>query len=144
MLQAGYFVEQEENVSLEQQGGTIEERIEGLLQLKDVDDDGFNPVNYQAAIDHVLEKKQKENAKGLLGLLTPKMTEVLGDLLSKGPMEDGDLSSKEGRDGLMDLSLAVAIVGKSGDKENAATMMALHLWNLAGFDEEESTDDDEE
>jgi hypothetical protein len=142
MLQPEFFKSGEEDLSLEQQGGTIEERIEALLELSSVNDDGFNPVNFRAAVDHVVEKNQKEKANALLDLLSDKAGEVLQMAYDKGPLEDGDVPSKDGRDELLTVGLMVNVAGQGGDKLNAATMDAAKLLDLVG--EPSEKDDDEE
>lgn len=141
MLQQKYFEKNDDELSLEDQGGSIKQRIESLLELNSVSDKGFNPINFQAAISHVVENNQKKNAKGLLDLLTNAMGETLEKALVEGPLEDGDVPSKSGRDELVAIGLMVGIAGKGGDKLNAATMDAVHLRNTA--DIKIKTDDDE-
>lgn len=139
MLKPTYFGTSEEELTLEQQGGTVEERLEKLLELKDVHADGFNPINFQAAVEHVIEKSDKKGAKGLLDLMTGAMGETLQAAIDDGPLEDGDVPSKAGRDDLMKLNLMVAVAGKGGTKLNAATMLAATLRDKAGV---EDKDDD--
>lgn len=145
MLQPEYFVEKEETVSLEEQGGTIEERIEDLLKLKDVNDDGFNPVNFRAAVEHVTDKKQKEKAKGLFDLFTEDMTKALIAVIQNGPMKQSDVPSKDGMKELVKLGMMAEVAGEGGkDKMAAATMVAVDLGNVAGVESPEKDEDDKD
>jgi hypothetical protein len=144
MLRSSFLEERQSSLSLEQQGGTIEERIEALLEMKNVNDKSFNPINFQAAIDHVIEKKQKEKAQGLLGLLTADMTKVLEAAIENGPMEDSDVPSKDARNELIDLGLVAEVAAKGGEgKLTGATIMAANLRKAAGQTEKKSDEVDD-
>lgn len=143
MLKSSHFEIQEEDLSLEKQGGTVEERIEKLLEMKNIKDKSFNPINFKAAVDHVVKKKQKENAQGILGLLTADMTKVLDAVIENGPMEDGDLPSKEARNELVELELMSVVANKGGKgKLSGATPQAAALRNVAGVEVKETKDDE--
>lgn len=144
MLHTDFFKTKEDDVSLEKQGGTIEERVAGLLELKDVNDDGFNPVNFRAAVEYAVEKKKKDTAKGLIGLMTENMTKTLDAIIEKGPMEDGDLPSKPGRDELVTVGMVIEVAGKDGKKLSAASMDAAKLYEVAGVEVEEEESDEKD
>lgn len=145
MLQSKYFQEEKnEDMSLEQQGGTIEERIEDLLELKSVKDDSFNPVNFRAAAEHAIEKKDKDTAKGLMDLFTEDMTKALDALIEKGPTKESDVPSKSGLDELIKVGMVITVAGEGGEgKLAAATTDAAGLYKTAGVEIEEEKDDEE-
>jgi hypothetical protein len=144
MLKSTFFENREEDLSLEQQGGTIEERVEKLLEMKNVKDKSFNPINFLAAVDHVIEKKQKEKAQGILGLLTADMTKVLEAAIENGPLEESDVSSKDARNELVELELMAVVAGKGGEgKLSGATVQAAKLRKAAGETEKKSDEVDD-
>lgn len=141
MLKAQHFETSEEEVSLEKQGGTIEERIDTLLELSNVNAKGFNPINFRAAIDHVVDKKQKEKAQGLMDLLTGDMEKTLEASVTKGPLEDSDVPSKDARNDLVKLELMAIVFGGGGEtKLSGATELAVSLRKVAGVKDEDSDD----
>jgi len=144
MLKSTFFENREEDLSLEQKGGTIEERVEKLLEMKNVKDKSFNPINFLAAVDHVIEKKQKEKAQGILGLLTADMTKVLEAAIENGPLEESDVSSKDARNELVELELMAVVAGKGGEgKLSGATVQAAKLRKAAGETEKKSDEVDD-
>lgn len=144
MLRDTFLKDPAEDLSLEQQGGTIEERIEKLLEMKNVNDKSFNPINFLAAVDHVIEKKQKEKAQGILGLLTEDMTKVLEAAIENGPLEESDVSSKDARNELVDLQLMAVVADKGGEgKLSGATVQAAKLRKAAGQTEKKSDEIDD-
>lgn len=139
------FLKTEEELSLEKAGGTVEERIKDLLELDSVKSKGFNPINFKAAVDHAVEKNSEKTAKGLMGLFTKDMTDILDTILENGPVKDSEISSKEARNEMVDLGLVCIVADKGGKgKLTAATMDAVSLRKAAGVKEEEKDEDDED
>lgn len=111
MLRRHFF---EENApSLESADETIEQRIDAMAKLKDVNDKSFNAVNWQIAMDHIVQKSDKASAKTLVGLLTKGMTDTLEKAVTEGSLADSDLPSAEQRDRLIDLGLMSLVSRKA-------------------------------
>jgi hypothetical protein len=140
MLRRHFF---EENApSLESADETIEQRIDAMAKLKDVNDKSFNAVNWQIAMDHIVQKSDKASAKTLVGLLTKGMTDTLEKAVTEGSLADSDLPSAEQRDRLIDLGL-MSLVSEKGKKMNAVSMVGFKFWDLAGGDTAAKDDKDD-
>lgn len=65
-------------------------------------------------------------------LLPSDEREVLDQLIDKGPVWDGDVVSKAGRDGLLEKELAVKCVAKGTDGYQVATYRGLQIAKAGG------------
>lgn len=140
MLRRHFF---EENLpSMESAEETIEQRIAAMEKLKDVNDKSFNAVNWQIAMDHVVDKGDKEHAKKLSGLLTKGMSDTLKKAVKDGSLADSDLPNKDGRDRLVDLGLMVKVAEK-GKTLNAVSLIGFKFWELAGGETAGDEDEDD-
>jgi hypothetical protein len=63
--------------------------------------------------------------------LTPREREVLKCLCKDGPLWDGDIPSKQGRDSLLDKNLAVRAMFKDQFGYTVATYAGGHVWRAA-------------
>jgi len=147
MLRHDHFGKEDE-LSLEEQGGTIDERIDKLIALSGMDDDSFNLVNFNAGVQHVVEKKDSDKAEGLYKLLKGDMKKVLEKAIKSGPLEDGEVTSKEARDELVSMNLMAHITTGSekddGGKACAATYHAYEFWKMAKGDDADDDDSDDD
>ena len=142
MLRKHFF--EENDLSLESKEDTIEQRIAAMLELKDVNDDSFNAVNWQVAMDHVIDTDDKESAKKLFGLLTDAMAGTFEQCVNEGPVAAGDLDSKEARDRLMDLGMVTQVVVKGEEGFTAATNRGHNFWIKAGGEAKADDNDEKE
>jgi hypothetical protein len=65
--------------------------------------------------------------------LTGAEVDTLIALVENGPLEDGDVPSKSGRDSLISRGLAVKIVVKGSDGYNAATYLGRDVYTKRYF-----------
>lgn len=138
-----HMLSEEPEMSMENADDTVEQRIAAMIKMDNVNDKSFNAVNWQVAMDHIAEKKDKSSAKGLYKLLTEPMTKLFEKAVKEGSLKDSDAGSKDALNRLKDLGLMTTISEK-GEKLNAITELGSKFYELAGGDTKKEADDEEE
>lgn len=62
--------------------------------------------------------------------MTPAMHDTLRALHARGPLWDGDIPSKTGRDALIELDLATKVVVKGEEGFNACTLLGAEMLRI--------------
>lgn len=127
MLKRHHF-QNENSLSLEE-NDDASDVLETVLKIDDVDNDSFNEVHWRIALDYAIDEDKKDALKKMHGMLTGDMKDTLNKIAKEGPIADGDVPSKKGRDRLADMGMVdrVAIKGEFG--QWGATGLGFHLWD---------------
>ena len=114
MLKAQQF--ESENSLSQEANDDAADVLQSVLEVGDVEDKSFNEVHWRIALDYAIDEDKTADLKKMYGMLTSAMTETLDKIASEGPVEDGDIPSKSGRDKLADMGMVdrVAIKGLHG------------------------------